>query len=180
MPRDQALSVGDLSRLLEIVTDVVEEGQCTPSQAIERIGQLMIPAPGAGRQDRAALAEFAARLRRVRMRRNEIFGAPLFRDPAWDMLLELFVANERGVCLSVSSVCYASGVPMTTALRQLTRLEEQGLIEREGDRGDNRRCFVRPTARAIAGMERTAAMIFDQSQLLESAIYPDNWAEAAE
>jgi hypothetical protein len=34
------------------------------------------------------------------------------------MLLELFAAHESGRCVSISSLCYASGVPPTTALRQ--------------------------------------------------------------
>ena len=100
------------------------------------------------------------------MRRNEIVGAPLFRDAAWDMLLELYVAHERQQDLSVSSLCYASGVPQTTALRQLTRLEKFGLITREGDKTDNRRWFVRPTGKAIAGIGTIAGMLVDHVELL--------------
>jgi DNA-binding MarR family transcriptional regulator len=71
------------------------------------------------------------------------------------------VAYEQGNDLSVSSLCYASGVPATTALRHIQRLEEHGLIEREGDRLDNRRLFVRPTEKAILGLEDAVAMLMD-------------------
>src|SRR3546814_1843272 len=43
----------------------------------------------------------------------------LFRsDPAWDMLLDLYLAAERNTRpVSISSLCIASAVPATTALR---------------------------------------------------------------
>jgi DNA-binding MarR family transcriptional regulator len=93
------------------------------------------------------------------MRRTELFGAPLFREPAWDMLLELYSAYERGERLSVSALCYASGVPVTTALRQLRQLEKHGLVQREGDPSDNRRYWVIPTARAISGVATAAVTL---------------------
>ena len=61
------------------------------------------------------------------------------------MLLELFVAHQGGRQVSVESLCHASGVPATTALRHLSLLEKHGLITRDGDAQDNRRWFIRPT-----------------------------------
>jgi DNA-binding MarR family transcriptional regulator len=77
-------------------------------------------------------------------RRDRVFGthALLFKDPAWRILLDLFVAGtERRI--SVSSACIASGIAATTALRHLERLYGAGLVFREPDPYDNRRSFVR-------------------------------------
>lgn len=112
--------------------------------------------------------EFARRVLRVRQQRNAILGADSFRDPAWDMLLELFAAHESGRKLSVSSLCYASGVPLTTALRHVDRLEEHGLVTRRGDSSDQRRWFVKPTPKALAGVASAAAALLEQSHAVES------------
>lgn len=168
MSREIRLSVPEISRMLELVERVAEQGKCTPSQAIDRMEAL-----AAGHWERprrnVALAEFIARMSKLRLRRNEIIGAPLFRDPAWDMLLELFVAHDRGEPVSVSSLCYASGVPPTTALRHLARLEEHGLIRREGDRKDNRRWFVYPTEKAVSGIARAGTMLIEHSRATNEA-----------
>ena len=169
MSRDQRLSVTDIERLFDLVSVVSMQGQCTPTEAIQRMGELLAPAAMLGRRRSQVLAEFVSRMRRLRMRRNEIIGAPLFRDPAWDMLLELFAAHQAGRRISISSLCYASGVPPTTALRQLARLEQHGLIRREGDPKDNRRYFVEATDKAIEGIGQAAALLMEESQVAEAA-----------
>lgn len=79
----------------------------------------------------------------MRRRRDALFGSDLFGEPAWDMLLDLFVASERQCHTSVKSVSIASGVPATTALRWLMVLEDAQLIEREPDPADGRRTLIR-------------------------------------
>jgi hypothetical protein len=148
----KTLTVDDISRLLKLIMAVADEEECTYSEAIQRLSERNEPAQPI-QTDRAAVAEFMGRTRRVRMKRNHLLGAPIFRDPPFDMLLELFATHQRGEEISVTSLCYASGVPATTALRHLAQLEKYGLIVRQGDLSDNRRCLVLPTPRAIAGLE---------------------------
>lgn len=86
-----------------------------------------------------------------RRARDNLFGcADLFGEPAWDMLVDLFIAGEEGKQISVSSLCIAAAVPMTTALRWITILESKALIERQADPSDSRRQFLSlaPDARA--------------------------------
>jgi DNA-binding MarR family transcriptional regulator len=98
------------------------------------------------RQD---LGDLALRTYRERRRRNEIFADDtLFGEPAWDILLDLFVAGEKNKRVAVTSACIGSGVPSTTALRWLNVLELRGLVEREDDNQDARRSFVRLTPKA--------------------------------
>lgn len=153
-------SASDLSRLLDIIATTAEESEITPSDAIRKVAEILSGKEAEQDSDcRESLAELANRVRQLRLKRNELFGAPLFKDPAWDMLLELFAAHTTGRDVTVSSLCYASGVPPTTALRYLTKLEEHGLLTREGDRHDMRRLYVRPTAKTIEGLVVTGQQL---------------------
>ncbi|WOE74564.1 transcriptional regulator, SarA/Rot family [Alterisphingorhabdus coralli] len=79
---------------------------------------------------------------KARHRRFSFFDADMFADPAWDILLDLYVASLEHRQVSVSSACIASCVPSTTALRWLNILEKNDLIVRKRDQHDLRRVFV--------------------------------------
>jgi hypothetical protein len=85
-----------------------------------------------------ALAVVAARVYHARRRRARYFDPGIFADPAWDMLLDLFIARVRGKQVGTVSLCHASGVPATTALRWIDLLEKHGLVERRRDPADRR------------------------------------------
>lgn len=90
-----------------------------------------------------------------RRNRVAIFGHPeLFGEPAWDILLDLYIAHARGKTVSVSSACIGANVPATTALRWLGLLEEVNLVTREHDPLDQRRVLVRLTQDAVSRMEK--------------------------
>lgn len=94
-----------------------------------------------------------AEILRARSMRAKFFKAELFADPAWDMLLDLYRAELDQYRVSVTSLCTASGVPTSTALRWLRALEEEGLITRRQDPLDGRRSFVALTSAAVAAMD---------------------------
>lgn len=78
-----------------------------------------------------------------RRKRELIFGSnDLFGEPAWDMIVDLFIASEEGNRVSVTGLCAASAVPTTTALRWISILENEGIIFRIGDENDARRFFL--------------------------------------
>jgi len=77
--------------------------------------------------------------------RQNYFPEGLFSDPAWDMLLDLTHARLSRKRVSVSSLCIASRVPATTALRRISDLVSQGLALRVRDEADGRRVFVELT-----------------------------------
>jgi DNA-binding MarR family transcriptional regulator len=80
---------------------------------------------------------------RLRRRRDDLLGsASLFSDPAWDMLLDLFIAAREEKPISISGVGAGSGVPATTALRYVTALQSAGLITLLADPADRRRQWV--------------------------------------
>ena len=91
----------------------------------------------------------------ARRRRDLAAGiSGLFGEPAWDILLDVFIAQKSRREIQVSSVCIEAGVPSTTILRWLTRLELEGLIYRASDNVDGRRRFVRLTDAGEALMMR--------------------------
>ena len=73
----------------------------------------------------------------------------LFGEPGWDILLDLFIARKTRTALQVSSVCAGAGVPSTTILRWIARLEREGLILRIADQEDARRRYVSLTAKGL-------------------------------
>jgi hypothetical protein len=97
--------------------------------------------------------ELLARARAVyqdRRHRDRTFGAmaTLFRDPAWDMALDLFATELEGRPVSVSSVAHYSCVPMSTALRCVDQMVSRGLVTRTRDDCDRRRSLIALTPAA--------------------------------
>nr|WP_166179150.1 MarR family transcriptional regulator [Altererythrobacter segetis] len=96
---------------------------------------------------------------RQRQLRAKFFDAELFADPAWDMLLDLTAARAEHTRVSVTSLCIASGVPPTTALRWIGQMTQGGLLERVEDESDRRRAFIALSDAAADGMARYFAEI---------------------
>lgn len=89
----------------------------------------------------------------ARTLRTKFFERDLFFDPAWSILIDLYRAQLSGSRLSVSAVCYGSGVAETTALRYIKCLEVRGYIERQADEKDKRRAFLVLTRPAVEKLE---------------------------
>ena len=91
-------------------------------------------------------ATLQAVLRKVysaRRRVDEIFGMQGFSvSPAWDIMMDLYQALDRGKTVSITSACIGAACPPTTALRWLQALENMQLIERTQDPRDKRRSIV--------------------------------------
>jgi CheY-like chemotaxis protein len=89
--------------------------------------------------------EIGATLRTIinsRALRSRFFPTDLFADPAWDILLDLTKAKLENRQVSVSSVCIAASVPMSTALRWVRQMTEAGLLQRWTDPNDRRRDLI--------------------------------------
>jgi hypothetical protein len=110
---------------------------------------------------RASLPEprLVRRIIRQRQLRARFFDGDLFADPAWDILLDLTAARAEHARVSVTSLCIASSVPPTTALRWISQMVESGLLERIEDDVDRRRAFIALTDNAADAMARYFAEI---------------------
>jgi hypothetical protein len=94
-----------------------------------------------------------------RRKRSMFFGGDLFAEPAWNILLDLTAARAEHTRVSVTSLCIASGVPPTTALRWINHMIAMGILQRVEDDSDRRRAFVALSPQAAASMARYFAAI---------------------
>lgn len=100
----------------------------------------------------------AEQILRRRRQREAYFGKHIFADPCWDMLLDLYVAQKKHLRpVSVSSLCIASAVPATTALRWIDTLVQEGLVVRRPDPRDKRRVLVALTDEGSGKMDMLLA-----------------------
>jgi DNA-binding MarR family transcriptional regulator len=99
------------------------------------------------------LYEVALAMQAIRRRRDALFGRDLFGEPAWDILLDLYVAEQSGRALALSTVGALAGVPQTTAFRWMTQLADRGYIYRRADPHDARRGYIHLSAMGEALLE---------------------------
>ncbi|MFD1612978.1 hypothetical protein ACFSCW_14325 [Sphingomonas tabacisoli] len=87
-----------------------------------------------GKRTEDDLLACAIVLRAERRMRQSLLGAELFADPAWDIMLDLFIAECRGVSLLETALC---GVlpDAGTGLRSLVALEANGHVTRSAADG---------------------------------------------
>ena len=98
------------------------------------------------------LAQVAAEMRAVARRRCRHLASEWFGEPAWEMLLELFIQFAEGTRVSTKSLAIASGAPCTTALRIMDRLEAASLIERSPSQMDKRVTLVSLTREGVVAV----------------------------
>ena len=72
----------------------------------------------------------------------EFFSASIARSPAWDMLLDLYLASLANQSTQTTHLLEEASVSRATGLRLLDRLEQEGFIRRFRRPGDNRSRFV--------------------------------------
>lgn len=89
-----------------------------------------------------------------RRARDQVFEGSLFLNPAWDILLDIYINHAQGRKECVSNVCVASSAPATTVSRWIGLLERKGLIERASDPQDKRRTLLSLSAEGLRRMEQ--------------------------
>lgn len=89
----------------------------------------------------------------ARRLRERFFGADLFGEPGWDLILDLYIRQLEGKKTNVSSACLAAAVPATTALRWINAMVETGVLTRTSDPNDRRKVYLWLSDRALAAME---------------------------
>jgi hypothetical protein len=105
-------------------------------------------------KDAANLAAKAQMIYLQRERRRKFVPADILGEPAWDMLLDLFMQFAGRAKVSTSSLCIASQVPTSTALRHIANLEAADLVTRQESEDDKRVNFVELSDRGVLAMGR--------------------------
>lgn len=105
------------------------------------------------RNPSAGAVEEARRIYRLRRMRDQAFGPGLFGEPAWDLLLDLYIAASEPRPVSVIATSIAASVAADD-VRWLNLLEEHGLVERVYAGSEMSRAIVTLSAAASDLMTR--------------------------
>lgn len=125
------------------------------SVSLARQPDAVTEAPDSPRHGRAAndgddsfLGALARKARDDRRRRARIPGTvDLFGEPAWDLLLHLFIAAREAREVSFADACEGAATPESPALRWIAILEKRGLVATDAERRT-----VRLTLKGYAGL----------------------------
>ena len=115
------------------------------ARQVLRLIQEQAAQPGRTERSEESLAALARLLYQGRVNRQRYFSHGLFGEPAWDMLLDLYINRVLGRSVSTSSLSLASHVPQTTALRWVRELCDRGLARRRAHPTDARVTLIELT-----------------------------------
>jgi DNA-binding MarR family transcriptional regulator len=99
--------------------------------------------PSAEPADRQSLISRARIVLNSRRLRERYFNRAIFGEPAWDMLLVLYVTEQSDERLTMSRLAEWVQAPLTTVLRWMDYLEREQLVERQAHPTDRRIVFVK-------------------------------------
>jgi len=95
-----------------------------------------------GERGRPSSLDAAQTLIDQRRLRRRFLSDELFHEPAWDMLLALYIAWHANKVMNVKTLVSAADAPVTTSQRWIDHLAKLGLVTRVVDPTDRRRIEV--------------------------------------
>lgn len=81
-------------------------------------------------------------------------GNGLFTDSCWNMCLDIYLCGLKDQQVTVSAIAHSSGIPMTTAMRYINVMAEQGLLQKSSNPADQRMVFVAVSEECQAKIEK--------------------------
>jgi predicted transcriptional regulator len=137
--------------VVEPISARIDAALAVLEQARKRVLLLQDPhSPEAGQTLRAV----AERLYEERRRRDEYFPPSLFGEPAWDLLLTLFIARDDGRAVPLTEAYEAAKVDARHGPTLIEKLIDSGLVTRSHNRGNALRLTDR-------GMDRLSDYLAD-------------------
>jgi DNA-binding MarR family transcriptional regulator len=122
----------DAVRLLGLLTDALDKKD-------EEVADSNSP----GQISRYELRLRARVVINSRRHRFRFFKRSMFGEPAWDMLLVLYITEPAEGSQSISRLAELVETPLSTAVRWIDYLEREKLVEREPHPTDKRVIFIR-------------------------------------
>lgn len=101
-----------------------------------------------------SLTARAGALLQQRQARQSFLPRSLFHEPAWELLLALYVARDADRPINVKHLVALVDAPITTSQRWIDQLAHMKLIHRVENAADRRRVEISLTDRAIDSIER--------------------------
>ena len=139
--------VRDAARLFRLIADKTPWAHLSLSEQ-----------EGAGRRraeptPRDALIDRARAVVRTRRLRARHFNRVMFAEPAWDILLLLYLAESSEGRQTIGQLAELVETPLTTVLRWIGYLEKEHLIERKDHPTDRRIVFVKLASKGRDALE---------------------------
>lgn len=138
----------------DTLADVIRELAGRLGEMAQEIGdraQQSHAPPPTGQPDQAELTRRARQLLADRAERLDHFPSELFHEPAWEMLVGLFLERDAPRPLTVKTLSTYAHAPVTISQRWIEHLFRMGLVTRTIDPFDRRRVEV---ALSDLGLER--------------------------
>ena len=95
----------------------------------------------------------ATALMKHRQMRKQFLPGDLFREPGWDMMIAIYIADGAGETVNVKTLVAMVDGPATTSQRWIDHLDRLGLVTRTTDTFDRRRIEVSLTNKGRTAME---------------------------
>ncbi|MDO6415690.1 hypothetical protein Q4F19_14970 [Sphingomonas sp. BIUV-7] len=150
---------GEVVRLVTILGSIAGRFRAGFGEIVDHVEGALEAWYTPAEDTRSDLRAAARALLRARSQRAKLLGTDLFRDPAWDMVLDLYGNTEQGGAMMISSLCHSARVPPTTALRYVYKLVEAGALLCEDHPSDQRRTMVRLAPHMPERMEELLSML---------------------
>lgn len=109
-----------------------------------------------------SLLDCARMTRSARARHSDAFPKGVFRDRAWDIMIELFIAQGEGRALCMKDAMVIAEDSPAGSVRRVDSLENAGLVKRTVDPKDHRRvllCLSEAGTKAMIGFFRDLYML---------------------
>ena len=128
--------------VVELIKDLTAKLSAVAEEFNGRIAQAEKPLSPADEPSDATLIEHANTVLAERRMRRRYLPEELFHEPAWDMLLALFVARDDRSPMNIKALVALSDAPVTTSQRWIEHLHKLKLIDRVVDPTDRRRVEI--------------------------------------
>lgn len=140
--------------VVALIKDLTAKLSAVAEEFSGRADQVQPPqtAP-AGSADVGVRLDAARLLLEQRRRRRDFLPEELFHEPAWDMLLALYLAWYEGQTMNVKTLVGTSDAPVTTSQRWIDHLAKLNLVTRVVDPTDRRRIEVSLSQHGLVAME---------------------------
>ena len=156
--RERASETAETQRVVALSNRDLEDAKRLLGLLIEEAPKTIVAFPSS-RSDLYQRDRLVADARRVlarRRRREERFGRGISNEPAWEMLLILYISEGRER-QTMQRLAEQSGYPRATAFRWIEWLEHRGLVERIPHPTDRRAFFVELTGKGRREMDEFLA-----------------------
>ncbi|SFN96800.1 hypothetical protein [Sphingomonas sp. OK281] len=128
--------------VVDLIKDLTAKLSAVAEEFNGRVAHAEEAVPAGSEPTEAELVTHAETVLAERRLRRRFLPADLFHEPAWDMLLALFVSRDERQPMNIKALVSMSDAPVTTSQRWIEHLHKLKLIDRVIDPTDRRRVEI--------------------------------------